>query len=173
MKDLPILFNGQMVRAILDGRKTQTRRPRMGGEPPRYQVGDRLYVRESYAPHYHGPGRHGYAADWTERAADTVPRPRWTPSIHMPRAAARIWLEVVGVRAERVGDITLADCIAEGVESLVEAGQPDVGRNPADRTYEQIVRGRFRRIWIDIYGEQSWGLGYCWVYAFRRIEVTP
>ena len=163
MKELPSLFNGEMVRAILDDRKTQTRRPRMGGEPPRYQVGDRLYVRESYAPHYHGPGRHGYAADWTERAADVVPRPKWTPSIHMPKAAARIWLEVVSVRAEEVLDISEADALAEGI-------QPQDGIVARCMT---PAAAAFRSVWIDIYGEQSWRLGYCWVYTFRRIEVTP
>ena len=186
----PILFSGEMVRAILAGRKTQTRRPvklappweideRDGAPWPRnwqwsqgdarsewmrspYRVGDRLYVRESYAPHYHGPGRHGYAADWTERAADTVPRPRWTPSIHMRKAAARIWLEVVGVRVERVRDISCADSLAEGMTT------------PRGGCIDGLhARAEFGRLWIDIYGADSWGLGYCWVYDFRRVEVAP
>ncbi|MBU9391935.1 hypothetical protein KTE71_31075, partial [Burkholderia multivorans] len=148
MKERPILFSGPMVRAILEGRKTQTRRvvrhqppgatrevftfhhpdPRThywafdGGSLldwshpcPQGEIGDRLYVRETWqhSNHPFGPYESDclvfYRADYLddplgpdlERSADGIRR-EWRPSIHMPRAAARITLEITGVRVERL-----------------------------------------------------------------------
>ena len=177
-KELPILFNGEMVRAILADRKTQTRRPRIGGEPPRYQVGDRLYVRErmrvldTRSDIYGRPGDRKcdvrYEADGFEC---TVPQPARLITVQPGhcaangcwREAARIWLEVVGVRAECVSAITEADALAEGI-------QPQDGIVARCMT---PAAAAFRSVWIDIYGAESWELGYCWVYTFRRIEVSP
>jgi hypothetical protein len=144
MKERPILFSAPMVRALLAGTKTQTRRAWPEQPPPGVQVawvpgetsagrygkpGDRLWVREAFSgPHcmektdelpamppgqwpqesaiwYWADGNPDYG-DWT--------RPR--PSIHMPRWASRITLEVTEVRVERLQDISEADAIAEGIE---------------------------------------------------------
>jgi hypothetical protein len=152
----PILFSGEMVRAILAGRKTQTRRaltPQpidvlpMPKDPcwvaltERGEVqnhgklikcrlgvpGDRLWVRETWQAQnttgqwWHEVERcdrplHNWA--WTnpvEPSYDATP-PRWLPSIHMPRAASRIILEIVNVRVERVQEIHRVDARAEGIE---------------------------------------------------------
>lgn len=141
MKERPILFSGAMVRALLDGTKTQTRRalkvrcqeigerddgsrwpwsehPDTAADHwhacPYGQLGDRLWVRETFGH----PWRHAQP-DYFYRAtdADVASHPdfgRWTPSIHMPRAASRILLEIVSVRVERLQDISADDCRAEG-----------------------------------------------------------
>ena len=167
MKERPILFNGEMVRAILDSRKTQTRRvikpqawsyandvlgqqqiyarsgPEDFGDPtpircPYGQPGDLLWVRETWAvlwdehdpdweqdetvwdvPHhieYRADSESLYPGDWSVEDAKGNPEaPKWCPSIHMPKAAARIWLRITDIRAERVQDISPADCKAEGI----------------------------------------------------------
>ncbi len=132
----PILFNTEMVRAILEGRKTVTRRPikpqpagelrRMGADScypgcfaaagedrvyqPPYMVGDVLYVRETWAElpvspggHFRPNGVYYYKAGPEEAPEGYLER--WRPSIHMPREAARIFLRVTAVRAERLRDI--------------------------------------------------------------------
>lgn len=130
MSERPIIVSGPMVRALLDGRKTQTRRlawRREGvrgfvewgeGASPwqRVRPGDTLWVREAWAPHPGGVMRHGavYRAE-----PDAVPDAgRWRPSIHMPRWASRITLHVEAVRVERLQDISAADAEAEGLECL-------------------------------------------------------
>jgi hypothetical protein len=141
--DRPMLFSGPMVRAIFDGRKTQTRRvlnPQPWGpftwpKQP-WQPGDRLWVRETWAPvdHIVGTEREdpvcvGYRADhWAIcHEADNVhalntyawnwDMVKWRPSIHMPRWASRLTLEVVSVRVERLREITEADALAEGIDT--------------------------------------------------------
>lgn len=130
----PILFNTEMTRAIFAGRKTVTRRvvkPQPNGtfdqhwggfyeddewillkEP--YRPGDILYVREAWAETSEEDGRFAYKADF---AGDTTGW-GWRPSIHMPREAARIFLEVKGVRVEPLRSITADDVRREGVEPL-------------------------------------------------------
>ena len=134
----PILFNTQMVHAILDGRKTQTRRivkpqPQSysfdgrvyvfneGELPkPQYQPGDILYVRETWAentiPHSGNYAGIEYRADYY---GGREPILRWRPSIHMPREAARIFLRVTDVRVERLQHITRADAISEGCNAAI------------------------------------------------------
>ena len=147
MKERPILFSAPMVRAILEGRKTQTRRivklrdgslaededipahgecgglaipapdyvmdfsktfPQWQKMPCPYgKTGDRLWVRETWCPDFE-PYTFKYRADGGESVG------RWHPSIHMPRWASRITLEVVSVRVERLQDISEADAEAEG-----------------------------------------------------------
>lgn len=121
----PILFNTEMVRAILDGRKTCTRRtlkhpfivhPNGYITKPRgnenlcpydspYQRGDILYVRETWK---NAPNGYYYYENW--QRDDIADVTKWKPSIHMPKEAARIWLKVTNVRVERLQDIT-ADSI--------------------------------------------------------------
>ena len=131
----PILFNTEMVRAILDGRKTVTRlvvktQPNgtfdkhWGGfykddewillkEP--YGPGDILYVRETWFQFKHG----GYAYRADSNEVSEMMREdlgyKWRPSIHMPREAARIWLRVTDVRVERLQEITGDGCAMEGI----------------------------------------------------------
>lgn len=139
---LPILFNTEMVRAILDGRKTCTRRiikaekvdnvlnsPARKSNPDipdaqfikclvdmKYEPGDILYVRETW---YKSPSRYMYRADYshTERFYTDGKEVsiKWHPSIHMPKEAARIWLRVTDVRIERLQEITNDGCVAEGI----------------------------------------------------------
>lgn len=166
-RELPILFNTDMVRAVLEGEKTATRRairPRYQKNESGFEVAmnkatgqrwiytvddegfmrrkivppclpnDILYVRESFCPDYFDEGLAGYRGDglWKNRNAykadyrkwivgDTVPEPKWTPSIHMPKEAARIWLKVTDVRVERLQEMTLDDFLSEGVILRPEA----------------------------------------------------
>jgi hypothetical protein len=120
MTERMMLFNTQMVEAILSGRKTQTRR--LGARPPAAE-GDVICVRETHflgvpaswdAPHVINPARGSQACyfkeGWTGR-----PPGRWRPSIHMPRWAVRTFLTVTGVRSERLRDITEEDARQEGI----------------------------------------------------------
>lgn len=123
MKERPILFSGEMVRAILDGRKTQTRRvvkPQLGDlfdyetcspKPscPYGAPGDRLWVRETFS-------LLGGQAEYRATRRMGEPAAPWRPSIFMPRWPSRIDLELTAVRVERVQDISEADAIAEGVK---------------------------------------------------------
>lgn len=214
-RERPILFSAPMVRAILDGSKTQTRRVVKPQPPdafpfagftvesscdadvgsftwrsdkthmarighrlhcPHGRVGQRLWVRESYAPSYFGHQNHGYRADWTGRAKDVCPEPRWTPSIHMKRAHSRVTLEVTGVRVERLHDITEQDAVAEGV---MEYGGPAF-KYPSYVDYEDVgdnncfdaARDSFASLWKSINGAESWVANpWVWVVEFRE-ETT-
>lgn len=136
MASKPILFNTEMVRAILDGRKTMTRRviklpEGLAGRPvydplglmyaggiyrPKYQIGDILWVRETWSPIWVRPRRYLYKAS-PENVPNNTPI-KWHPSIHMPREAARIFLKVTNVRVERLQEITAKDIRSEGLTSM-------------------------------------------------------
>jgi len=121
VKEVPLIFQGWGVKAILDGRKTMTRRIKFSGQP-----GDRIWVKETWRDSYNalaaeaagpvmgsrfeGPA-YEYAADLEERGKG------WKSSMFMPRIAARIILEILAVRAERIQDISIADIKAEGAET--------------------------------------------------------
>lgn len=141
-KERPILFSGPMVRAILEGRKTQTRRVLKGdalawiddaGFLPGFvghhdnhlcpygQPGDRLWVRETWfndaifgkpEPVYRADG--SFDEQFERHRLGQVGPFKWIPSIHMPRWASRINLGVTGIRVERLQDITEEDAKAEG-----------------------------------------------------------
>jgi hypothetical protein len=124
MRERPILFSGPMVRALLAGRKTQTRRvfnPAMTNKDacPYGVSGDRLWVREKFSPHLYDEGI-WYWADGNVADADSH---RPSPSIFMPRQASRLTLEVVGTRSEQLHALTEEDARAEGIV---------VGEIPAD-----------------------------------------
>lgn len=133
----PMLMNTEMVKAILAGRKTQTRRlikerhlrvldspyHKEHSEVPDkvlleklcespYQPGDVLYVRETWCK----GSLNGGAEQYFYRADDNDFHCQWRPSIYMPKEVARIFLRVTGVRVERLQDITLDDAIAEGCQ---------------------------------------------------------
>jgi hypothetical protein len=206
MKERPILFNGEMVRAVLDGRKTVTRRVlkpqpelveiengemrgqngwscerfwRWNGERctpegvyarcPYGAPGDRLWVRET---HYRFPVAHtpmemcrvlyeANGAPTLDEHHDLGLMKKY-PSIHMPRWASRITLEVKSVRVERVQEITDADSLAEGIKPS------DV----AARGY-QDARVAFRVLWNSINEKRGFGWDsnpWVWVVEFERVD---
>lgn len=119
----PIIFSAAMVQSLLAGRKTQTRRVVRGKRCPYGKPGDRLWVRETWAP---ALAVHGecfkYRAGGSYRCGQPQPRgldncTTWRPSIFMPRRAARIMLYIVAVRRERLRRITSDDIRAEGIAS--------------------------------------------------------
>lgn len=141
-KERPILLGGLWVRAIIEGRKTQTRRPvprpeivdgSLAGWRDRFDnlnsplrcpfgsPGDLLWVRETWAPsgYYKNGQRYEYRA-FPRDGAHFRSVGRWRPSIHMPREASRLTLEILNVRAERLQGMTEADAVAEGVSSRTE-----------------------------------------------------
>lgn len=186
MKERPVIFNGEMVRAILSGRKTQTRRVIANVSPdnciplhkptktkdgiythvmdapghglcPFGQVGDRLWVRETFGD---CGSRLVYRADIEDGAASQVKR--WVPSIHMPRDACRILLEITAVRVERLNDISEEDAKAEGVPPSQHIITPP----------EALYRVGFLKLWQSIYGEESWSANpWVWVIEFKQVSA--
>jgi hypothetical protein len=198
MKERPILFSGPMIRAILDGQKTQTRRIVKPQPPGGYHIdtchyndtgwafwvsaddhagtctcknlkqpygspGDRLWVRETWAPAEWPPT--GVFAVY--RADEGMFASQWKPSIHMPRWASRITLEVVSVRVERLQAISKKDAIAEGWggwhNSTVDGDDPDCAGN-GPRTW-------FKKLWHSINGPGSWDANpWVWVVEFKVLN---
>lgn len=191
MSEKPILFSGPMVRAILEGRKTQTRRvvkPQPDGQlecvirhevsgracwmvpgadqrakdfrfHTSYEVGTKLWVRETWADNIPGcPNGITYKADHINTKGDGPANPiKWRPSIHMPKAAARIWLEVIGVRVERLQEITYDDCLREGMWNC----GTDVNTLAA-----------FQDLWQNLNAKRGFGWSanpYVWVYELKRV----
>lgn len=201
MKELPIIFTGDSVRAILAGRKTQTRRivkpqgahmfpmlnqdstPRgdwfisypdveragNSGYFPPYPAGSCLWVREGCWLKK-GIDQARYVTDHNKLFG---PGWRKRSPIHMPKKHARIWLEVTGVRAERLNDTSEADAEAEGIQCQ---SVPDLKGNrwhwgnPKFDRFPSAVAA-FHGSWISIHDEASWiNNPWLWVYEFRRIE---
>ena len=237
MKERPILFNDEMVRAILDGRKTQTRRvvklnaagraseigshrnwhledPDAVSACPYGQPGDRLWVREAwkYADwteqgepfiQYRADGAEligDFPEEWADRLSDEwalLSEPanyqidnraadrRWRPSIHMPRWASRIDLEVVSVRVERVQEISHTDCMAEGVRIYTFEATGDHPRmygfiTDADGPDEHGTaphhssKDAYAKLWDSINAKRgySWESNpWVWVVEFKRVKA--
>ena len=190
MKERPILFSVPMVRAILDGHKTQTRRvvsPRIYCHElhrcPYGVPGDQLWVRETWdlVPQDSKPSTDGssvwdihYAAGGKEKTIEMPPRfnpvlytpQRWRPSIHMPRLASRITLEVKDVRVVRVQDISRDDCLAEGI------GTP-CRKFGYHGEYCNCIDW-FSNLWDSINAKRGFGWDvnpWVWVIEFERVEV--
>jgi hypothetical protein len=194
VKERPILFSGPMVRAILDGKKTQTRRviqfPKRGafviedrgngwevfqsddGESslcndgnehpmrcPYGYEGDRLWVKETFRTvgrRHRGTERRRVIYPAT--CAPGTVRPPLKPSIFMPRWASRITLDVVGVRVERLQDISAEDVYAEGVGAFVQSNI-------------DVAREMFARLWNSINEERGFGWErnpWVWAIEFGR-----
>lgn len=219
MADRPILFQGPMVRALLAGTKTQTRRVVKGIKQPghtgapmshapdeaylldggptwrfdylggvsRYDVvcpygqpGDRLWVRESHwwFKDEHDPVT-GYfppkltAEDVKYRADGEKPGRIWRPSIHMPRWASRITLEITGVRVERLQDISEADAIAEGGVQVASGWWSHDGttmHTPGDTHFGGTAVDSYRLLWDQINGHGSWDANpWVWCVEFNRV----
>lgn len=200
MRERPILFSGPMVRAILDGKKTMTRRvikpqPEMeldgeilpdgtggyGWEPVLppwskwpYQVGDRLWVRETWQiiDGCDGPEDNPvYRADGELSYTDDEPF-RWRPSIFMPRWASRIALEITAVRVERLQEITEEDARAEGI---IDGGCLNCGEHePCGCNNPQPdARDSFVWLWDSINGKTCpWSSNpWVWVISFKKQEA--
>jgi hypothetical protein len=216
-KERPILFNSEMVRAILDDRKMMTRRVVSSFIPnsisfkrgvmlengdwvsdkttdplipcasitvglsspciaqqycPLGTVGDRLWVRETHLDaKLMNEGRVLFKADGDRS------RFGWTPSIHMPRAASRITLEITAIRIERLQDITWDDAKAEGVETTTFpsfAGSPFAcwkGYGKGKAYLDSAIEG-FQSLWQSINGEESWTANpWVWVVEFKRVAI--
>lgn len=150
MGEIPTIFSGPMVAAILAGRKTQTRRL-FKGAWARVAAGDRLWVREAFAlvwpeldPPPAGECRVEYRADlppgalpggWPAEERDDPDRPRWRSPIRMPRPASRITLAVTAARREPLRSIAPADAEAEGVfRHIAEHGVDKCLRGERDAT---------------------------------------
>lgn len=208
-KEHPILFSGEMVRAILDGRKTQTRRvikkitresvpgPELvdcitdwDGGPSRLdmmttgtdlcpygRVGDLLWVRETWSPldkdHWIERDREcAYKASTTGRGEEIRQEYialgrnyKWRSPIHMPKWAARIWLEITGLRSERLQEITGEDAIQEGWPREKELF-PNVNT-------ESKALSWFGRLWDSLNAKRGYGWDtnpWVWVIEFKRIE---
>jgi hypothetical protein len=212
-KERPILFSGPMVRALLDGSKTQTRRivkptgahhifqfrgtddARGADEPtgewawgssesviskhircPYGKPGDRLWVRETFL--YVGPGSGSDLPSYREERANPenhkaancwfrASRPDetlvWTPSIHMPRWASRVTLEVTGVRVERLNDCTDADAEAEGIDFLRHV--PDADETLTPRELYMCLWDGLKPTAGSAWADNPW----VWVVEFKRI----
>lgn len=184
----PILFNTEMVRAILDGRKTVTRRvvkPQLESRPtpmkkdscwpgcfaiqgtakvirPPYQPGDTLWVRETWAKSM--AGTFMYQAD--DKA---IMVERWRPSIHMPREAARLFLRVTGVRVERLKDIDGHGILKEGIDN--GKSNPAMGtrwENMQSMAFAELWNSTLKSADLPLYG---WAANpWVWVIEFERIS---
>ena len=209
----PILFNIEMVRAILDGKKTCTRRIVKGAIPddamwgytmftPKgcvscrgvyadeygekffrlpYQQGDILYVRETWGHpiSLNSDKQYVFRADEIAEIGFKNDSHIWHPSIHMPKEAARIWLRVTDVRAERLQDMTNDDALKEGTEGVRcdHAGSGAYGCTDCMNTgwleppiveFAQIWDNTIKKSALDRYG---WNANpWVWVIEFERCE---
>lgn len=203
MSTKPILFNTEMVRANLDGRKSCTRRLVKGFVPddaiwgytaftPKgyiscrgtfadgygekffklpYQTGDILYVRETWSK---GLERYIYRADYSDtekfyRNGKEIEM-KWKPSIHMPKEAARIWLNVTDVRVERLQEITEAGAEAEGAnfKNGKNVGFEEKMNRTAIERFAEIWNSTIKKANLDRYG---WDASpWVWVIEFEQCE---
>jgi hypothetical protein len=132
------------------------------------QPGDRLWVREAWAPVRDGAGAAWYRADMCEATLNSQPPGfRWKPSIHMPRATSRITLDVTGVRVERLQDISEADAMAEGIRRQAVGRWFSVaGLNGAGTT----AHAAYALLWQLINGPQSWNENpWVWAIQFEKL----
>lgn len=165
MNEHPIIFSTEMVRAILDGRKTMTRR--VINHPERYehirecdfccpygQVGDKLWVRESFLIKHDYKTPKGFPYYKTNFCDDKITK--WKPSIFMPRWASRITLEITGIRVERLQEISEQDAKDEGI-----------------CFYDDNAVDVFRELWDSINAKRgySWESNpFVWVIEFKWMK---
>ena len=187
----PIIFSTPMVQAILDGRKTQTRRviiPQpdrffevddtpgnfhiydvewgLGRIYPKYQVGDILWVRETWATV--SSGIIEYKATYIDPYTGSTEidhigkKITWRPSIHMPREAARIFLKVTNIRVERLQEITEEYAIAEGMSKTLVDGVVFIS-----------AKGNFHVFWDSLNIKRGYGWDtnpWVWVVEFEHMS---
>lgn len=186
MKERGMLFSGSMVMALLDGRKTQTRRivknhnfSIVNGRPhyakldgsfydcPYGVAGDRIWVRETWSgPRLEERARNPkhpmdvvtYRADAGRHEQEVT---SWRRSIHMPRWASRITLEITEVRVERLQDISEEDAQAEGV--------PWPKKGEHGRAFPTCVDA-YQSLWESLHGAGSWAANpFVWALTFKKI----
>ncbi|MFT1010982.1 hypothetical protein [Enterobacter hormaechei] len=215
MKERGMIFNGEMVRAIIDGRKIQTRRI-MKPQPandiargtfpnteayglvstmkhkfgsttahlcPFGQPGVRIWVRETFRVHSRATDvatlvyKSSERQSWTEQThrvpVSVCNKPavieKWTPSIHMPRWASRILLEITDVRVERLNSISEEEARSEGVGRLREGFWKNY--QPGWTQHQISARGSFATLWDSIYGSGEWDRNpWVWVITFKCID---
>lgn len=246
MNERPILFSGEMVRAILEGRKTQTRRivknqPILGVNGYTLKViqeeafekygkpGDRLWVRETWSVNWHSKDwESGVVDDWGNVAPSRIKKIKtaeellshetliyradekfmnesiedrgfkWHPSIHMPRWASRITLEITDIRVEQLQDISEEDAVAEGIDQLFDKEtrrrRPEcdfdswanylwhghIGRTITGKQSDawewqysgyKKARDSFSSLWESINGPGSWDKNpWVWVINFKVVK---
>ncbi|HBQ8647968.1 TPA: morphogenetic protein [Klebsiella pneumoniae] len=223
IREKGLIFNSEMVRAILDGRKTQTRRimaPQPADDIERCifpnpeaigwksslrhkhgsttahfchygKPGDRIWVRETFqGPLFDYDLMDSYCKDPTPfekpefcvYKADGVPAPEfydaddelhccWRPSIHMPRWASRILLEITNVRVERLNAISEEDAAAEGVPPAGSLLPDYPGTFLTPKGDFATAKVAFQRLWESIYGAENWQANpWVWVIEFNRVE---
>lgn len=209
MKIRPILFSTAMVQALLDGRKTMTRRTKgleglenfyfqslvhhasglftfvengnysptkeeiKNAICPYGQVGDVLWVRETFKKSDYTPNGYTYKAN----AHPQMPKKGWKPNIHMPKEACRMWLEITNVRVERLNDITEADAIAEGV-LLHERGTHWLNYEAQKHGLTQFIynlrsaKKSFESLWEVINGKESLlSNPWVWVIEYKKVGM--
>jgi hypothetical protein len=208
MKEHPILFSTPMVQAILEGRKTQTRRVvkvempenvtaidrynktgqftlwenrkivKQIGECPYGQPGDRIWVRETWAKPLED---YAFKADHPTSILKQLRKGLWKPSIHMPKTAARIWLEIEEVKVERLQDISEEDAIDEGIHVKYWGGdktqpyayRPTVPSEELVTDYDRTPEESFQKLWQSINGGESWEANpWVWVVKFKVLSTT-
>lgn len=173
MRERPILFSGEMARAILSGRKTMTRRvikpqPTNMDNPmrrlsvisdcPYGKIGDRLWVRETFAELEMDNGSpFAYRAD-----GDKIGCHHWKPSIFMRRRASRILLEIINIRVERLQDISTEDIIKEGLSTNL-------------REHDAVcdLKEKWQTLWDKINGKKHplADNPWVWVIEFKRVAL--
>lgn len=135
---------------------------------PLGRVGDRLWIRETFGlvPSACGGEDVVYAADYQD-GSDRAAGVRYRPSIHMPRWASRISLELTHIRVERLQDVSESDARAEGAPDYEEG----LDEPPPDSDHEWSYRASFRRLWERINDPGSWDTNpWVWVYDFREVQ---
>ena len=198
IKDYPVLFDTEMVQAILSGKKTSTRRlfkkplskavepakeifhdgthwvARLkNGQCYRYPIicpygetGDYLWVKETFCPPFKDQVKPAFLfkADYHIGVSEHKKNKNmWKPSIHMPRAAARLWLEITELKPQRIQSITEQEAMKEGV-------MPAHLLNFEPEIYSSYRAGFYKK-WISIYGIESWHLNpWVWTIDFKPIS---
>lgn len=192
MKEIPIIFNAEMVRAILAGKKTQTRRvinPQPQGMPLLSEDGEVQLNEDGEIPFRNGgklreinfiKSKYGQPGDklWVRetfgemdgeyhyraQTHDGFIPAVWKPSIHMPREASRITLKILDIRIERLQTISAKDVLAEGVKCLPKEGTMSWALDS--------IR-RFMNLWDSIHSKDdfSWETNpWVWVIEFKRVR---
>ncbi len=187
MKEKPILFSTDMVEAILDGRKTMTRRIFKPNKQETYDLpGDNiLYVRERFEVETDGYVK--FYANNREVKHNTAYREltKWKPSIHMPKKDARIWLQEKEVRVERLQDISEEDAISEGIVyddffgkykcplCQFEGHYLSNTTFLCDDGFYSTAKKAFAELWSSINGKESWYKNpYVLVITFEVLSTT-
>jgi hypothetical protein len=194
----PIIFSTPMVQAILEGRKTQTRRVcllqnwsyselhdlnknkifrKIDGNVtcPYNNIGDFLWVRETYSPKpvlYHMR----YKASMTELGLHEFKSVYgdWKPAFFMPKDAARIWLQITNVKVERVQDISDSDAKQEGIETFSDGPYNAISYadylNP--NKLLELPKDSYKSLWVKINGLDNWNQNpWVWVIEFKVLST--